>query len=45
MSESTSVADVNATDKDLYQNVDGSIDSNEDFPMPTTDFEKGQLSS
>ncbi|CAF4314564.1 unnamed protein product [Rotaria socialis] len=45
MSESTSVADVNTTDKDLYQNVDGSIGSNEDLPMPTTDFEKGQLSS
>lgn len=45
MSDSTSVADVNAIEKDLDQNVEGSVDSNENYPVPITDFEKGSLLS
>jgi hypothetical protein len=39
MSQSASGAD------DLDQNIDGSTDSNDDYQMPTTDYEKGKLST
>ena len=43
MSQSASGADAATTADDLDQNVDGSTDSNDDYQMLTTDYEKGKL--
>jgi hypothetical protein len=42
MSQSASGADAATTADDLDQNIDGSTDSNDEYQMLTTDYEKGK---
>ncbi len=42
MSQSVSGGDATTTGDDLDQNIDGSVDSNDDYQIPRTDYEKGK---
>jgi hypothetical protein len=43
MSRPVSGGDPTTTGDDLDQNIDGSVDSNDDFRMPKIDYEKGKI--
>jgi hypothetical protein len=43
MSQPMSGGDVTTTADDLDQNLDGSIDSNDDYRIPKIDYEKGKI--
>lgn len=43
MSQSVSVGDGATVGDDLDQNLDGSVDSNDDYRMPKTNYGKGKI--